>query len=72
MANRMKREGLVTQGREARVPGRDRLLERSIWFPYGIVRDAVLLSQMEAYCMGQKAGERRTIVQEFRLLETMY
>lgn len=72
MANRMKREGLVEAGKDARVPGRDRLLERSIWFPYGIVRDAVILSKREAYCMGTKAGTRRSVAEEFRILETMY
>lgn len=72
MANRMKREGLVMQGKDARVPGRDRLLERSIWFPYGIVRDALALSTREAYCMGAKAGMRRSVAEEFRILEAMY
>ena len=72
MANRMKREGLVEAGKDARIPGRDRLLERSIWFPYGIVRDAVILSKREAYCMGTKAGTRRSVAEEFRILEAMY
>lgn len=68
----MKREGLVEAGKDARISGRDRLLERSIWFPYGIVRDAVALSKREAYCMGTKAGTRRSVAEEFRILETMY
>lgn len=72
MANRMKREGLVEVGKDARIAGRDRLLERSIWFPYGIVRDAVILSKREAYCMGAKAGTYRSVVEEFRILETLY
>ena len=68
----MKREGLVEVGKDARVPGCDRLLERSIWFPYGIVRDALALSTREAYYMGAKAGSRRSAAEEFRRLEAMY
>lgn len=73
MANRMVREGLVDQGRKARVAGTDRLAERARWFPEGIVRLALICSAREAYCMGQYAGiVYRSVVQEFRALDRMY
>lgn len=65
--NRATKEGIVETGKEARVKGVDRLAMRAIWFPCGIVRDAVILASQGKYDKPQ-----RTVVQEFRNLDAMY
>lgn len=70
--NRMRREGLVTESKDARVAGSDRLRDGAFWFPRGIVRDAVVMARQENSGIGAIGGTRRTIVQTFRILERMY
>lgn len=72
MANRMKREGLIEEGKHARVSGCDRLAERALWFPHGIVSDAIVMASQENSGIGAIGGTRRSVAEEFRMLETLY